>query len=121
MVRMLIEIVIAAGCFAAAVLALARLRTLRRDPSPDLRATSVVLAASALIGVGLSLYVASGHTALPAGLRQQVLVVVLFVGIGLLNIADTCMHSGLIVSDCDGTLVDSKPGATTVWLEVAAE
>jgi beta-phosphoglucomutase-like phosphatase (HAD superfamily) len=31
------------------------------------------------------------------------------------------MHSGLIVSDCDGTLVDSKLGANTVWLEVAAE
>jgi beta-phosphoglucomutase-like phosphatase (HAD superfamily) len=31
------------------------------------------------------------------------------------------MHSGLIVSDCDGTLVDSNPGANMVWLEVAAE
>ena len=31
------------------------------------------------------------------------------------------MHSGLIASDGDGALVDSKPGATTVWLEIAAE
>jgi len=36
-------------------------------------------------------------------------------------IADKGMHPGLVVSDCDGTLVDSKPGANTVWVEVAAE
>jgi beta-phosphoglucomutase-like phosphatase (HAD superfamily) len=31
------------------------------------------------------------------------------------------MHPDLIIFDCDGALVDNKPGANTVWVEVAAE
>jgi hypothetical protein len=31
------------------------------------------------------------------------------------------MHPGPIIFDCDDALVDNKPGATAVWVEVTAE
>ena len=31
------------------------------------------------------------------------------------------MHPDLVIFDCDGALADGKPGANTIWVEVAAE
>jgi beta-phosphoglucomutase-like phosphatase (HAD superfamily) len=31
------------------------------------------------------------------------------------------MHPGLIISDRDGTVVDSESGANTAWLDATAE
>jgi beta-phosphoglucomutase-like phosphatase (HAD superfamily) len=31
------------------------------------------------------------------------------------------MHPDLIILDCDGAVADAKPGANTIWVEVAAE
>jgi hypothetical protein len=96
MVRTVLELVSGAVCLAAAVLALARLRVLRRVTSFDPRSTRLVLAAIALIGAGLALHVVLRRTTMPAAPRQWGLLVFLFAGIGLLCWADEVEYPGTV-------------------------
>ena len=96
MVRTLLELVSGAACLAAAVLALARLRVLRRATSPNVKATRLVLTALALIGAGLALYVVLRRTTMPAAPLDRGMLIVLSAGIGLLCWADEVEYPGTI-------------------------
>jgi hypothetical protein len=97
MVRTVLALVSGTGCLAAAVLALARLRVLRRAISPNLKATRLVLTAIALIGAGLAVYVVLRRTAaMPAAFLDRGVLIVLSAGIGLLCWADDVEYPGTI-------------------------